>query len=1014
MQLKITLLGSVSFHKEKKQVEGLPSRAAEALFIYLACHQKPVTREKLAELLWADRSSTQGLTNLRTILTSLRRELEDYLVISRDALAFNTEGNYWLDVEEFEKHLKEIGLPERGSISNAEAAAKLQSAMDLYQGDFLEGFYLRDGLGFEEWTILQRERLKRFARDGFRLLSSYYLETGNYFAGEQSASQWLRLDPYDEDACSTQMWLFIRTGQRSSALQSYQNLKDKLQQDLGVTPSTVTTDLFRKFQQINFPPATTLPLYSTSFLGRRQEMEDLERLLVSKGTRLVTIAGQGGIGKTRLAVEAVRFLMERKPGRFLNGAAFIPLATVDTPQDIPTRIAESIGLSFHGQDPLQKQLLDFLKDKETLLVLDNLEHLFDDAGSFVALLVDILRSAPGVKLLVTSRERINLYDEVIFDVSGLDVPTTTSIEDFSAGALFLQGAQRMQRNYLPTTSEKESIAHICRLVEGMPLALELASAWTRNYSSAEIAAQIESDLDFLASPYKDLSAGHRSLRAVFERSWSLLTSDEQTIYTQLTVFRGGFALDAAKVVVRIESSSVNVEIAVTALADKSLLQRHPDERYDIHPLLRQFAAEKLSASGLDFEALSTDHASYYLKFLSDLGDGESPQQRALIRPERDNIRLAWERAASSGMLEGLEQTAGILHSFFSVQSWFQEGIDLFQRIMDILVENQYSNMEGLLCDLLGRKARMHTQIGQLEKARADSQQALTYLKHMDDSTRQSRILDSLAITSYYGGDYQQATILAEQSLKLSEQTSNLDGVAFSLNFLGSCAKVQGNLDQCQGYFERAVSAYRSNKDEIGAAMVLNNLGNLLQVQEDFKSAQTYYLQSSEIFKTQDHVHGAATTLANAGKLAGKLGDYKLAGDLLQESLVLKRKINDQRGEAVSLAGLGDVAMLTNNLEEARQYFRTSLEMAILAGDIQLVLDILAAVALLLASKANTEISRHLISYVLGHTGTSEEARQRLVRSQTETGMQVNEENLWQAEQVEDITEKILSMFLSIS
>ena len=1008
LKLKINLLGEVSIQKGKKAVAGLPSRAAEALFVYLACNQRSFTRETLAELLWADRTSTQGLTNLRTILTSLRRELDDYLLISRDALEFNAASEFWIDVNEFEDQLKGMGLPDRGAIpADAVSAEKLRSALDLYRGDFLEGFHLRDGQGFEEWTLLQRERLKRLARDGYRLLSGYYLESGQYAEGSLTASRWQRLDPYDEDACRTQMWMLLRAGQRSDALKCYQTLKEKLQKDLGVAPSPTTTDLFQKFQQTDFPPKTNLPKYSAGFLGRQQELDELANLLISREARLVTIVGPGGIGKTRLAVEAARSFVEQKPGRFLNGVGFVPLATIESPQEIPARIADAIGFSFKGQDALQKQLLDHLKDKETLLVLDNLEHLFDESGSGIALIVDMLRGAPNLKILVTSRERVNLYEEVVFDVSGLDVPNEDNDADegFSAIALFLQGARRIQRNYRLDKNERQAVARICRLVEGMPLAIELASSWIRNYPSTQIAAHIESDLDFLASPYKDVSAGHRSLRTVFERSWSLLTSDEQIIYTQLTIFRSGFTIEAAKSVVH--GNAIGVEIALSSLVDKSLVQRQPDERYDIHPILHQFAAEKLSASGLDLETLSANQALYYLKFLSDLGDGESPQQRTLIRPERDNIRLAWETAAVSGMLNELEQTASVLHGFFSMESWFQEGIDLFGRAIELLIEKKHPGTDGLLCDLLGRKARMHTQIGQLESARIGSQQALSYLEHVDDPSRRSRALDSLAITSYYGGDYQRASELAEQSLQLSQQTENLDGVAFSLNFLGSCAKAQGKNDQCRDYFERAVKAYQTNEDEIGAAMVMNNLGNLLQILEDFSGAQQYYLQSSEIFKAQDHIHGAATTLANAGKLAGRLGDYPLAEKLLNESLVLKRKINDQRGEAVALAGLGDVAMLTGKRKEARTYFRPALEIANRVGDTQLTLDILAAIGLLLSSDGRAEIGQHLTAYVLHHPGISEEARQRVAGKTESPPSETAITNPWNVDPVSDIVERIV-------
>jgi predicted ATPase/DNA-binding SARP family transcriptional activator/Tfp pilus assembly protein PilF len=1007
-KLQIKLLGSATIQNGGTLVNKLPSRAAEALFLYLTCNRRPFGRETLAELLWAERTTAQALTNLRTILTPLRRELDEYLVVTRETLAFNTENDFWLDVDEFELKMKEFGLPERGSPPKDEAAAReLQLVLDLYQGDFLLGFSLRDGQGFEEWVILQRERLKRLAREGFRLLTHYLLDSGQYSQAILNASHWQQLDPYDEDACRAQMWALMRNGQRSAALQAYRQLKENLAQEVGVSPSSATSGLFQRFNHLDFPPSIELPTYPNEFLGRGREIESIKKLLGDSQTRLVTIAGPGGIGKTRLAAESARSLGRSKPGQFLHGIHFIPLAAIDLPQEIPGRIAETVGLVVQGPEPVQKQLLEFLRDREVLFILDNFEHLLSvQAASAVSLIVDLLRQAPGVKLLVTSRERLNLYDEVVFDVAGLEVPDDDPLasRETSAIVLFSQSAQRVQRDFSLENAGVGTVVRICRLVSGMPLAIELASAWVRHYDCRQIEKQIETDLDFLASPYQDVATGHRSLRAVFERSWSLLSPAEQAAFARLSVFRAGFRLEAAQAVLE-DSGGTNAELPIASLVDKSLLQVQPDGRYDIHPILLQYASEKLPAPEL--EAVSARHMSHYLAFLAQLGDGEVPEKRAAISPERANIRLAWERAARKGLLQELGQTTAVLHSFFSVQSWFQEGIELFQHALDVITANKKDEADGLACELLGRKARMHIQVGQLAQARADLQQALAYLENLDDPARRSRVLDSLAIASYYAGEYPQAVSLANESLQLSEQEQNLDGMAFSLNFLGSCAKAQGNYDQSQACFERAAKTYHQMKDEIGAAMVLNNLGNLLQAQSDFERAQQYYLQSSEIFKVQSHLHGAATTLANAGKLAAKQGNHDLARSLLQESLEMKRKVQDQRGVAVALAGLGDISLLVGQLTEARQQFLDALNLAQQIEDVQLTLDLLTALADLAVQQGQADLARNLLSFVLLQDGTAEEARQRATRLNKELPHPSDKPGEWDQEMLEDVVEKAI-------
>lgn len=1000
-KLQIKLLGEVSIQKGGEPIKGLPSRAAEALFIYLACNPRPVSREKLGELLWADRSAVQSLTNLRTILTALRRELGDHLLITRDALAFNTESNFSLDALEFENQMRDLGLPNRTApLPDLSTLEKLRLALDLYLGDFLEGFYLRDGFGFEEWSLLQREHFKRLAQAGFRLLTHACLERGLYSEGLLAASRWTRLDPFDEEACRAQMWLFLRTGQRTAALQAYQNLKQKLAQDLGVSPVSATTDLYRRFREIEIPPQVRLPAFSTEFIGRGNELAELEARLTAPESRLVTISGPGGMGKTRLAVEAARYILEKKPGQFLQGIHFVPLETVESAGEIPIRVAESIGFSFRGLDSPASQLIEHLRGQERLIVLDNFEHLLDSSRDVISFPVEIMRQAPGVKLLITSRERLNLYEEIVFDVHGLDMPGDDApAEGSEATRLFIQCARRVRRDFSLVGEDARHIISICRMVEGAPLAIELASAWARHHTCAQIASLIEKDLDFLKSPYANSPEKHRSLRAVFERSWSLLAPEEQSAFAQLSVFHGGFTLEAAQAV-------IGESTLAASLADKSLIQRQPDGRFHIHPLLQQYAAEKLSALPDAAEIAVSRHTNFFFDFLIGLGEGESPPKRAAIRPERENIRASWERAARLGMTRELEGTVGILHSFFSVESWFQEGIDLFQNVLAVIDESKLGAADGLRCELLARMARMRTQIGQMELARADLQKALLLLEHFDDLTRRSRVLDSLAITNYYAGDYPEATALAKESLSLSEKSDNADGVAFSLNFLGSCAKAQGDYNACRDFFERAASAYRAMNDEIGAGMVLNNLGNLLQVQGDYLGAQKYYVDASEILKAQNHAHGAATTLVNAGKLALRREDYETARRLLEEGLGMKRKINDQRGEAIALAALGDVALSTNAEKEAEERLRAALELAHPSGDAQLILDVLTVVAALTMRQERKELSRRLLAYIIGHTGTMEETRQQAARLMALAG-EGDLQSDWSQELAEDVAAMVL-------
>ncbi len=978
--LRISLLGDVVVQFGGEIVTGLPSRAAEALLIYLVCSSRPVAREKLAELLWAERTTNQALTNLRTVLTALRRELGDYLVVTRQTLAFDHTRAYWLDVAEFERGFAAL-KPARPAQLDAAEAQQLQAVLDLYQGDFLEGFYLRDGQGFEEWATLQRERLRHLAREGLRTLAGYQLKSGAYLAGSATAARWRQIDPYSEEACRTQMWLHTRAGQPHLALQSFQDFKALLEADMGVAPSANTIALFDHLRTLVFPPPLELPAPPTVFVGRAAELAAVEGLLAESANRLVTLAGPGGIGKTRLAVEAARSLAQRLPGRFLDGVFFIPLAALKSAELLPAQIADRARIPLQGAAPPSQQVLTYLAGREALLILDNVEHLLDEQDGAITFLIDLLRRAPAVKLLLTSRERLSLYEEVIFDVEGLATSSEDEPDQEPAGAalLFVESARRVSRDFNPGAAELGCIARACRLVQGVPLAIELAASWLRHYSCPQIVEQIEHSLDFLASDYRDLPERQRSLRSVFEYSWRLLSGAEQAALAQLSVFAGGFSVGAAQ-------AALGPAAPVAELADKSLLQRQGAARYDLHPLLRAYAAEKLALNPAAQSAITDKHAAFYLDFVAGQDSGETPDQRAALRAELANIRCAWEWAARRRMVEPLERAAGTLHSFFSVQSWFREGIDLFAQTLVWLEEGQCGALcAGLRVELLGRKARMHIHIGELAQARADLQAALADLPQIEDPRRRGSVLDSLAISRYYAGDYAEAAALAEEGLRLAELGQDDEGIGFALNFLGSCAKAQGDYARSRAYFQRSAEHYLGRDDQVGAAMVLNNLGNLAQAAGDWPDAQRYYQQSYNLFRAHEHEHGVATTLANLGRLACKQGAYDQARTLLEESQALKRTIGDSRGEAVALTGLGEVALASGAHSEARKYLLEGLEMAHQSGDTKLFLEALVSLAELLAQQHRRDDAVRLLGCTLQHQGASQEAREHAERLAAQLG-----------------------------
>jgi tetratricopeptide (TPR) repeat protein len=409
------------------------------------------------------------------------------------------------------------------------------------------------------------------------------------------------------------------------------------------------------------------------------------------------------------------------------------------------------------------------------------------------------------------------------------------------------------------------------------------------------------------------------------------------------------------------------------LAAKSLLRVGGNGRYEIHELLRQYAAQHLAGQEGKLEATAVRHATFYLDLLAQQGDGESAEQRQTILAELPNVRAAWDWAARQQEEALLVRAAKPLHGFYSIQSWFQEGLEAFQFALTQLTAHP-AGRALVLCDLLSRKARLHIHVGQLAAARQALNEAQTYLPQVTDSERHATILGYLAITYFYAGDFAQASQLASESLRLAELAGDLGGIGFAHNFIGSCYKASGDYMLAGDHFHQSVAAYRRLNDELGAAMTLNNLGNLAQAMGDFAGAQAYYLECSRMFKALDHQHGAATTLSNAGRLALKQGDYEQARQLLTESLFLKRQQQDERGTAVALVGLGGVSLATGDLAQAGEELEEALALAQHSGDLKLTLEALSALAALAARNGRPEVAGQLVAFILAHKATAQEVR----------------------------------------
>jgi predicted ATPase/DNA-binding SARP family transcriptional activator len=575
------------------------------------------SRAALAGLLWPEMPETNARMNLRKAVIVLRRSVGEHIHVTRRSLAFNFDAPHWLDVNGFETAM---AMSRELTPATVEAMKK---ALDLFQDDFLAQFNVRDAPPFEEWVLSQRARLREMALDGLYRLAAYYYHRGELDLSLDYTRRLLALEPWREEAHRQQMLLLVKMGQRSQALMQYESCCQILAKELGITPSAETMDLAAAIRAGNFgtggggmmgrgepapvyqslsqsspppftslPPVHNLPTQYTPFVGREAEIGDIVQWLQDPTCRLLTLAGPVGIGKTRLAIEAAQRLVDNvtKDASFTNGVFFVPLDEVSSVKALVSAIANALNYPFPDSHDLKEQLVNFLRPKNLLLLLDNFEHLLDGAE----LISEILTTAPGVKALVTSCQALHIQEEWFHPVRGMAFPTDAgewsekALEDYCAVQLFTQSARRALPGF-SLIEEAEHVVRICQLVEGMPLGIELAAAWVRALPCQVIAQELEQSLDLLTTTWQNLPPRHRSMHTVFDHSWQRLSATERDVLQKLSVFQDGFQAEVATTV----AGASLPELA--CLIEKSLLQLTPTGSYRIPELLRQFCAGRLEA-----------------------------------------------------------------------------------------------------------------------------------------------------------------------------------------------------------------------------------------------------------------------------------------------------------------------------------------------------------------------------------------------------------------------------------
>ncbi len=855
----------------------LPTRKIESFLAYLILHPEPHTREKLAALCWGDVSADQARASLRTALAAIRKHISAQLLIAnRQSIQINSAYPMWVDVFAFEKGIKAKlqGSEWEGTPNEFQSEMnELQTAIRLYRGDLLSDFY-------DDWILPEREYYRNLYIDTLLRLVQGMRSHSEYERAIEFAQKVLVWDPANERAHQQLMFCYLATGDRSAALKQYEMCQRALRNELAVEPLPETTALFQWIRQA--PPEvkareaqiTNLPIPLTSFIGRKREMAEVKYLLST--TRLFTLTGAGGSGKTRLAIQVSTDLLDG----FKDGVWWVELAALKDETLVPQAVAKALGVHEQPNQSLIETLKNFMQFRHLLLVLDNCEHLIEVCAGLAD---ELLRTCPNLKILATSREILDIDGESTWQVPTLSVPDLQPVSlvnllmDYEAIRLFVERARAVKPSFMLTEENAPIVAQICQRLDGIPLAIELAATRVKMLSVGQIAPRLDDRFSLLTKGSRITLPRHQTLRAAIDWSYDLLRDTEQTLFQRLAVFTGGCTLDAVEQVCAGDGiDKEKVLDLLTHLLDKSLVtmqEEGGEVRYQMLETIWQYANEKLGK----VDALRGGHASYFLILAETIEPFlEKPEQASWLdklEREHNNFRAALVWAREKGQVELGLRLASALCLFWFMRGYLSEGL---------------------------------AQIGEF----------LSLSERTVNASTRAKALDRAGMLARYQGDLNRAYGLIAESLSLRRELGERHGIADSLSNLGFVVLHQGDFVQAHQLYSEALSIHRELDNQQGIADSLSHLALIAFYEGDYESAQAMDESSLAIWRALGDQQGIAWALHRLGNVKLHQSEYTAARDLFKESLAISNAIGFKWGIASAAEGLASAAASTKQAARA--------------------------------------------------------------------------------------------------
>jgi DNA-binding SARP family transcriptional activator/predicted ATPase len=934
-QLRIKVLGPpevllgdspVTFERNK----------ALALLVYLAMSRQVHARDALAALLTDTPTGSDARKQLRTVLDELHRKLGNYLDIRRQTIALAPDQPIWHDLAQLEAALGEDAAPA--------ATGRLAEAVSLCHGEFLAGLPATHAPAFEAWLLAQREHAHALLVRALSRLIDAAEQAGDATAAMDWARRLLDLEPWDEATHRRVMRLLARAGERTAALAQYVTCRRVLETELGTTPQPETVALFEELRAGPAAPPSNLPVLPSGFIGREAELALLAERLADPACRLLTVRGLGGCGKTSLALQAAARQARPVPllreHLFADGVYQIDLAGIFAPQTrgegavamaarrIAIAIGRALGLEFRGADPVI-HLAGWLGARPVLLLLDNMEHLMAGAD----LLSLLVQRCPRLTLLVTSREALGVPEEWLVDLQGLPLPAAAAeVEQAASGRLFLQQVRQMGRRTPPSAADRADMLRICTLTQGLPLALILAARWAAALPLATIARELEAGLNVLSadSGYQ-VPERQRSMRVVLQATWARLRTEERQALRRLAVFQPGFTREAARAVAGVRPETL------LALGEGALVGRDPaSERYALHELVRQYAAEQLARHPAEEQRTRARHAAFYAALVWQVTPAlrQTFTAQETIGADLANIRLAWvwaaERADAAILGQLLEGWAR-WHELRGLSEQAAEALGrAAQRLRAALA--QAGTPDPAAQRLLGfvlveeatalRWQAAYARVGPL------LEEAGTLARVTGSPHLQGSVAYGLGWLLMRRRDLRGAVHWLQRALALAHTAQQATLEVDTLTLLGSSAVSAHDYPRAHAYCERALPLIRAQGDRYGEVEISFILEQIAQARGDFGEAQRLLGEVLRGMRALAWRLGETFVLYALGQVHDEgWGRHVAAEDFFAQDLRLTQETGDRTREGLALAGLGRNALHQGDLDRATALFDQALSLS---------------------------------------------------------------------------------------